>query len=61
MIGLLTPPYGMLCFISAGVAKAKLKGVFREVLPMAMMLLAVLILITYVPAVVMFIPGLMTK
>jgi tripartite ATP-independent transporter DctM subunit len=61
MVGMLTPPYGMLCFIAAGVAKAKLKGVFREVLPMAGMLLLVLFLITYVPGVVMFIPGLMAK
>jgi tripartite ATP-independent transporter DctM subunit len=61
MIGMLTPPYGMLCFIAAGVAKAQLKVVFKEVLPMALMLLAVLILITYIPGFITFIPGLMIQ
>jgi TRAP-type C4-dicarboxylate transport system permease large subunit len=61
LVGMLTPPYGMLCFIAAGVARARLKGVFKEVWPMAFALLLVLALITYVPGVVLFIPGLMAK
>jgi tripartite ATP-independent transporter DctM subunit len=56
MVGMLTPPYGMLCFIAAGVAKAKLKGVFREAFPMALCLIVILLLITYVPQIVLFIP-----
>ena len=59
MIGMCTPPYGMLCFISAGLVHAPLKGVFREVLPMCLMMLVVLALVTYCPAIVTFIPSLM--
>ncbi len=59
MIGMCTPPYGMLCFIAAGLVNAPLKGVFREVLPMCAMMLIVLVLVTYIPGIVTLIPSLM--
>jgi tripartite ATP-independent transporter DctM subunit len=57
MIGLSTPPFGVLLFIVSGISGTKLDIIIREVLPMLVVLIAVLFLITYVPEIVMFIPN----
>jgi len=57
MIGLSTPPFGVLLFIVSGISDTKLDIVIREVLPMLAVLITVLFLITYVPDIVMFIPN----
>jgi tripartite ATP-independent transporter DctM subunit len=57
MIGELTPPSGVVLFISAGIAGAKLEDVFREAAPFALALVAVLALVTYVPALSLWLPG----
>jgi TRAP-type transport system large permease protein len=58
MIGLLTPPVGYLLFMSAEMAQVSIDAVIREVLPLLGALLAVLILSTYWPGMVMFVPSL---
>lgn len=50
VIGALTPPLGMLVFITSRVGQADIGAVFRAVLPFLGALLVVLLLITYVPA-----------
>ena len=56
MIGLCTPPFGMLLFITSGVSSTPLKGIIKEViLPMIVMLI-VLAIVTYLPDVVLFLP-----
>ncbi len=57
MIGLNTPPYGTLLFVTSAIAETPLKGIIREMLPMLLVLFAVLFLITYVPELVLFIPN----
>ncbi len=57
MIGLSTPPFGMLLFIVSGLGKTKIKGVIREIIPMILVMIALLFLITYVPEIVMWIPN----
>lgn len=57
MIGLSTPPFGMLLFIVSGLGKTKIKGVIREILPMVVIMIALLFLVTYVPDIIMFIPN----
>ena len=58
MIGLSTPPFGMLLFISSGVSGTPLKDVVKEIwLPLVAMLV-VLAVVTYVPDVVLFLPRL---
>jgi TRAP-type C4-dicarboxylate transport system permease large subunit len=57
MIGLSTPPFGMLLFIVTGLGKAKISGVIREILPMVIVMIGLLFLITYVPNVVMWLPN----
>ena len=61
MIGLSTPPFGMLLFIVAGLGKTKIGGVIREILPMVLIMIALLFLCTYVPDIIMFIPNAMVS
>jgi len=57
MIGLSTPPFGVLLFIVSGISGAKLEVIIRDIFPMLIVLVIVLFLITYVPEIVMFIPN----
>lgn len=57
MIGLSTPPFGMLLFIVSGISGTPLKTIIKEIFPMLLVLISVLFLITYVPVIVMFIPN----
>lgn len=58
MIGLSTPPFGMLLFITAGISNTSLKGVMREIKWPIVAMILVLLLITFVPEVVLFLPRL---
>jgi len=59
MIGLSTPPFGMLLFIVSGISGTPLKSIIKEIFPMLLVLIAVLFLITYMPCIVLFLPGTM--
>ena len=58
MIGLLTPPVGMVLFVLAKVAKISFERTVVATLPWLVPLFATLILITYVPQIVLWLPGL---
>jgi tripartite ATP-independent transporter DctM subunit len=58
MIGLCTPPYGMLLFTVSGLTQTSLGPVIREIVPFLAVLIGVLFLITYVPGLVLFLPRL---
>ncbi len=51
MLGGLTPPVGMLAFITSSVSKTPVHAVFRQLLPFLAVLLIALALITYIPAI----------
>ena len=51
MLGGLTPPVGMLAFITSSVSKTPVHAVFRQLLPFLTVLLTALALITYIPAI----------
>lgn len=57
MIGLSTPPFGMLLFIVAGLGKTKIQGVIREIIPLVLIMIALLFLVTYVPDIILYIPN----
>jgi tripartite ATP-independent transporter DctM subunit len=59
MIGLITPPYGLLLFVVSNIARASLWSVIRDVAPFLLTLIAVLVLITTVPDVVLWLPRLL--
>ncbi len=51
MLGGLTPPVGMLAFITSSVSKTPVHDVFRQLLPFLAVLLTALALITYIPTI----------
>jgi len=57
-IGMCTPPLGVCLFVAGSIAKISLKDQFRDLLPMLGVLIVVLLLVTYVPQIVLFLPGL---
>jgi len=58
MIGVVTPPVGVVLFIIANIAQLSFERVTRATLPFLIPLLIVLILVTYIPAVTTFLPNL---
>ena len=60
MIGLSTPPFGMLLFIVTKAGNTKIGGVIREILPMVILMILMLFAMIYIPQIVMFIPNMMT-
>jgi len=59
MIGLITPPYGLLLFMMTKIAEVPLKDMVREVMPFLAAMIGALALITLVPELVLFLPRLM--
>lgn len=60
-IGLLTPPVGSVLFIGSAVGKCKMERVVKATLPFYLCMIVVLLLITFIPQVSMFLPGVFAK
>ena len=58
MIGLLTPPVGMVLYAMSAIAKVNVVELARELVPFMISIFAVLVLITFVPGVVTWLPRL---
>ena len=58
MLGLITPPYGLLLFMMAKIANVSLAGLVREVMPYLGVMMAALALITLWPDAVLWLPRL---
>lgn len=58
MIGLSTPPFGMLLFITSGISGTPLKEVVKEIWWPLVAMTVVLFIITYIPGTVLFLPRL---
>ena len=56
MIGLLTPPFGLLLFVIANMTKQPLMAIVREAAPFILAAILVLALITFVPETVLWLP-----
>jgi C4-dicarboxylate transporter, DctM subunit len=59
MIGLITPPYGLLLFVMTSISGQPLRAIAREVMPFLVVMLASLLLITLVPGLVLWLPRLL--
>lgn len=59
LIGIITPPMGVGLFIMAGITGLSIQDVFRGCVPFLLPLAVTLLLVTYVPAVSLFIPDLL--
>lgn len=58
MIGLVTPPMGVCLFVSNSIANVGIGAISRRIMPLFLVELAVLAIITFVPATVTFLPRL---
>ena len=59
MIGLVTPPVGLCLYVVAGIAKLSVAEITREVWPYVLALISVLLVITFVPAISLWLPNLL--
>jgi tripartite ATP-independent transporter DctM subunit len=58
-IGLTTPPVGSALFVGCAIGRIKIEKVVGAMLPMWLVMVAVLMLITFVPEITMFVPNLL--
>jgi tripartite ATP-independent transporter DctM subunit len=58
MIGLITPPYGLLLFIMTRIAEVPLRDIVRDVMPFLLVMIGALTIVTFLPDVVLFLPRL---
>jgi C4-dicarboxylate transporter, DctM subunit len=59
MIGLITPPYGLLLFIVSSISKQPIVPLIKEILPWVGVLVAALMVMTYLPDTVLWLPRLL--
>jgi C4-dicarboxylate transporter DctM subunit len=59
MIGLITPPYGLLLYMMSMIAQVPLRALVRDVMPFLAVMIGALALITLVPDLVLFLPRLL--
>jgi tripartite ATP-independent transporter DctM subunit len=60
-IGLLTPPVGSVLFVGCAVGKVKLEDVMRGIWPFYGVLFAVLMLVTFIPALSLWLPSVVVR
>lgn len=60
MIGGVTPPFGSMMFLTCSLLEIKLQDFMKEIAPFIVALLLVLLLLTYVPGIVLFLPNLLS-
>ena len=58
MLGLITPPYGLLLFIMTKIAEVPLRDLIHETLPFLWIMIASLAIITFIPETVLWLPRL---
>jgi TRAP-type C4-dicarboxylate transport system permease large subunit len=59
MIGLMTPPIGGVLFVLSSVTKTPVAEVFRGAAPFLVPLLVTLVLITFIPQLALWLPGML--
>ena len=57
-IGLCTPPVGSVLFVGVGIAKTTIEKVVRPLLPLFIAMIVALMLVTYIPALSLWLPSL---
>jgi tripartite ATP-independent transporter DctM subunit len=59
MIGLITPPYGLLLFIISAISGAPLRDIIRDTMPFVLAMIVALAIITFLPETVLWLPRLL--
>ncbi len=60
-VGLCTPPVGSVLFIGCSVAEIKIEKVIKPLLPLFIAMIVVLFIVTYIPEISLWLPGLLIK
>ena len=60
-VGLCTPPVGSVLFIGCSVANLKIEQVIKPLLPMFIIMIVVLMLVTYLPSLSLWLPGVLME
>lgn len=58
MIGLITPPYGLILFVLNGLTGVPLPKIFRAIIPFIIALIGLLLVLTIFPGIIMWLPNL---
>lgn len=58
-IGTMTPPVGSVLFVSCGISNISIESVIKTLIPYLIAVTIILLLVTYIPALSMFIPSLL--
>jgi tripartite ATP-independent transporter DctM subunit len=58
MIGLITPPYGLLLFVMSSLTRVPLMEIVREIWPFVLVLGSLLMVLTVFPQIILFLPHL---
>ena len=56
MIGLITPPYGILIFVINNITNEKIGEIVKELIPFLIMHISLLMVLTFIPDIVLFLP-----
>ena len=59
MIGLLTPPFGMVLFVLAKVANVELEKVIKACVPYIIPVFCVIVLLVFFPQIITFLPNML--
>ena len=57
-IGLVTPPVGSALFVGCAIGKIPIEKAAKSMLPLYLMMIIVLLMITFIPAISLFVPNL---
>ena len=57
MIGQVTPPFGVCLFVISDVNRVRLESLYKSILPFLIPLIATLLLVTYIPGIVTWLPN----
>lgn len=60
-IGFITPPVGVNLFVASGISGLKIQHISKAVFPLLLIMLAVLLLVTFIPELSMWLPHLLQK
>jgi len=58
-IGMITPPMAVNLFVASGIAKVSIEGISRRIIPFLLVEIGVLLILTYIPQVILWLPSLM--
>jgi TRAP-type C4-dicarboxylate transport system permease large subunit len=56
MLGLITPPYGLLLFIMTRISGSPMRAIIGDVMPFLWTLIGALVVFTFVPETVLWLP-----